>query len=104
MCGDKNYLDAIVISVMSIAAHTNRPINLIFYTMDLSHINSKFNAMNDDCGKYLENILKRKNSLSKVKIIDCSKEFLKKGGLIECVNLKTHFTPYTMLCRINIYT
>ena len=97
MCGDKNYLDAIVISVMSIAAHTKRPINLILYTMDLSHINSRFKAMNENCGKYLENILKSKNTLSKVKIIDCTKEFLQKGGLIDSVNLKTHFTPYTML-------
>ena len=97
MCGNKNYLDGLTISVLSMIKHTTRPINLIFFTMDLSYIKPQFLPMNKECGEYVENILKSKNKNSKFQIIDCTENFTKKGSLIESVNLKNKFTPYAML-------
>lgn len=93
--GNYKVFDGLLISVLSMVKHTKEPINIIFLTMDLSEVDPKFLPINEEHSKYINKILKDVNKESCFTIIDVTQIF--KDNLINSVNLKNHFTPYSML-------
>ncbi|MCI6542569.1 MAG: hypothetical protein MR423_02070 [Firmicutes bacterium] len=93
--GNNKVFNGMMITLLSIVKHTKCPINAYCFTMDLTEINENFIPISNEQAKYLEEILKQTNSDSKLTLFDLSKMFRKE--MIDSVNIKSHFTPYSML-------
>ncbi len=93
--GNYKIWDGLVISILSMVKHTKQPLNIYFFTMDLTDINAKFLPLNKNHEDYINKILKEVNNESQFTIIDVGDMF--RENLINSINLKNHFTPYAML-------
>ena len=95
MCGNSYVFKGWLLTTLSMVKHTKAPINMYFFTMDLTDVEKKFTPINQEQVDYIEKILKDTNSESRVFLFDLTKIF--KEEMIDSVNLKNHFTPYSML-------
>ena len=93
--GNEKVADGLLITVLSIIKHTNEPINMVCFTMDLTDIDTRFTPISSKFAEYVDKILKEKNPESEFTLMDLTSLFKKE--LINSVNLGTGFTPYTML-------
>ena len=93
--GNFKVFDGIVIGALSIVKHTEEPINMICFTMDLQELDSRWKPITKEMGKYVEKILKNKNKESKFTLVDMTEIYKKE--LANSANANTHFTPYTLL-------
>ena len=93
--GNDKVFDGLLISLLSITKHTKEPLSVYVLTMDLTDISEKCRIITQDQASYLETMIQETNKESKIKLIDTRELFLKELG--NSKNLKTHFTPYTML-------
>lgn len=93
--GNKKVTDGLMITVLSLIKHTDKPINMICFTMDLTDIDKRFKPISSDFAELVNKILQEKNKESKFTLIDMGEHFKKE--LISSPNLKTWFTPYAML-------
>lgn len=89
-CGDKNTIDGLIISLLSIVKHVKKELRIYILTMKFNNHEALSNKEKD----ILENIIKSVNKNSFVKLIDCKKEY---ESLIPVANIDTRFTPYCML-------
>lgn len=94
-CGNKYVFTGLTLSTPSILKHTTEPISMHIFTMDLTDIDKKFQPISEEQAKFIEELLKEVNSESEVKIYDVGNLF--REQMIDSVNLKNHFTPYSML-------
>lgn len=93
--GNNKVFDGMLITLLSLTKHTKTPVNAFCLTMDLQDVNPKFIAISKKQADFLEKILKEGNSESKLTLIDLSDMF--RNEMLDSVNLKSHFTPYTLL-------
>ena len=93
--GNTKVFDGMTITLLSMVKHTKCPINAFCLTMDLSDIDERFVPITENQRSFLEKILKETNENSSLTLIDLSDLFRKE--MINSVNLKNHFTPYSML-------
>lgn len=93
--GNNKVFDGMLITLLSLTKHAKSPVNAFCLTMDLQDVNPKFIAISKKQADFLEKILKEGNSESKLTLIDLSDMF--RNEMLDSVNLKSHFTPYTLL-------
>lgn len=89
-CGDKNTIDGLIISLLSITKHVQDELYIYILTMEFNN----HKALGEKERIILENIVKSKNKKSFVKIIDAKKEY---ESCVPSANIDTRFTPYCML-------
>lgn len=94
-CGNKYVFKGWTLSTLSILKHTTEPISMYLFTMDLTDIDKKFEPISKEQACFVEGLLKSVNDESKVILIDVGQLF--REQMIDSVNLKSHFTPYSML-------
>ena len=93
-CGDKNILDGLTISVLSLLKNTSGPLRVYVLTMIFSLPGKKYQPIMQSDVEFLSAKLKEKNHESFVKVIDVT-EFYKKEPAT--ANRRSYFTPYCML-------
>lgn len=94
-CGNRKMFDGLVISLLSIAKHTKEDLTVYLMTMDLTDKNKKFNPIEEDDRRIIEEMLQEKNKNNKVILMDVTKiynEYMKKNA-----NKYTHYTPYIFI-------
>ena len=89
-CGDRNILDGLIISTLSLAKHTSRPLKIFVLTMRLKG----FKEVPASAIESLDKILKAKDERHSIKLIDATDAF---NSDMPRANLKTFFTPYCLL-------
>ena len=95
MCGNSFIFRGCMITTLSMVKHTKEPINMFWFTMDLTEKESRFTPLTQEHANYIEKILKDANPESKVTLLDLSDIFKKE--MMDSVNINSHFTPYSML-------
>ena len=93
-CGDKNILDGLIISVLSILKNTKDELNIYVLTMRYQDEKEKYKPLTNKDVKKLDIKIKSKNKNSFIKIIDITKEV---NDYLPTANIDTFFTPYCML-------
>mgnify|MGYP000431158760 FL=1 len=93
-CGDKNIIDGLIISILSLLKNTNEILNIYVLTASIKLEEKEYKAIASEEINILDKILKEKNSNNFVKVIDITKKFAKEVPL---KNIKTRFTPCCML-------
>ncbi|MFA6843954.1 MAG: glycosyltransferase [Bacilli bacterium] len=93
--GNTKVFDGMIITLLSMTKHTSKPINAYCLTMDLREVDDKYLPINENQVKVLSDILKSKNEKSNLILIDLTKIF--KQEMDMSVNMRTQFTPYSML-------
>lgn len=92
---NKKVFNQVIISSVSIANHASEPVHFYLLTMDLSEKNKLYVPVEEKERKYLEDILKKKNSQNEVTIIDCLEAY--KSFPFNDINNMNLFTPYANL-------
>lgn len=95
ICGNEKVFDGMLIACLSLVRHTTQPIDFYILTMDLTQLNSDFKPINSSQKDVLEQVLKSKNNLSQVHLIDATQLYLEKMGTSP--NNQTSYTPYSFL-------
>ncbi len=95
-CGDKNILDGITISVLSLIKNCKKDeaLNVYVLTMDYANKKKRYYAITEKDIAPLTTELKKANSKNTLKIIDVGEQFKKDPAT---ANMRTYFTPYCML-------
>ena len=93
--GNDKVFDGLMISLLSASKNTKDTIRAYVLTMDLSDVNEKYQPLNEQHRKYLEDMLKEKNPDSTVTLIDITDIY--KSSMLNSKNLKNHFTPFAQL-------
>lgn len=93
--GNGGAFDGILISSMSLARATKKPLNIIILTMDFSQENEAFTPITEKQRLFIDSVCKESNPLSKVSVIDVSE--LYRRNLINSPNAKSKYTPYALL-------
>ena len=89
-CGDSNIVDGLIISILSLIKHESGDLNIYVFSMDYEDKKS----VSEKSIKKLDELVKKTNKNSFVKLIDVKKYFLEE---IPLRNIDTLFTPYCML-------
>lgn len=95
LSGNEKVFDGALSLLISIANKTTETINCYIFTMDISDINPKYTAINDNQILFLNEVLKNKNSKNNVKKIDLTEIYLKEFA--NSKNANAYCTPYTLL-------
>ena len=93
--GNDKVFDGLMISLLSASKNTKDTIRAYVLTMDLSDVNEKYQPLNEQHRKYLEDMLKEQNPDSTVTLIDITDIY--KSSMLNSKNLKNHFTPFAQL-------
>lgn len=93
-CGDRNVIDGLTISVLSLAKNTESPLNVYVLTMDYELPKKKYYRIKATDLVRLEAEIRKKNSKSKITVLDVGEIFRKNPTT---ANRRTYFTPYCML-------
>ncbi len=93
--GNDKVFDGLMISLLSASKNTKETIRAYVLTMDLSDVDAKYQPLNEQHRKYLEDMLKEQNSESTVTLIDITDIY--KSSMLNSKNLKNHFTPFAQL-------
>lgn len=89
-CGDKNVLNGLIISTLSLAKQSSEPLNIFVFTMKMRGYKDIPQRSIDELGK----ILKQKNPKNKIQLIDITDEFESDKP---SANVKNLFSPYCLL-------
>ena len=93
--GNEKVFGGMTITLLSMVKHTKCPINAYLLTMKLDEIDKRFVPISEKQRKSLEKILTEVNPKSSLKLIDLTDLFKEK--MIDSVNIRSKFTPYSML-------
>ncbi len=94
-CGNNRIFGGIFMSVLSIAKHTEHPLEILLLTMDVSYKNPTWIPFSEEQRALLERTLKEKNEDSIVRLIDVTElqhQYFDKGK-----NNKNSYTPYASI-------
>ncbi len=89
-CGDKNVLNGLIISTLSLAKQSSQPLNIIVFTMRMRGYREIPQRSIDE----LDKLLKTKNPKNQIKLIDVTDEFESDKP---SANVKNLFSPYCLL-------
>ena len=93
-CGDSGVIDGIMISVLSLAEHTDEALKVFVLTMDYEMLGKKYRGIRDSDLAGLLAEIRKKNARSEIRILDVGEVF--KAEPVTA-NKRTYFTPYCML-------
>ena len=93
--GNVKVFDGLLISLLSMTKHTKEELNVYLLTMDLKEMNPDYLPINDKQVEFLQNLIQKVNSKSKITKLDVTKEYHKQFD--STVNKNTRCTPYTLL-------
>ncbi len=93
-CGDSNFEDGLIISILSILKHEKSTLNIYVLTMAYETHDKKYLPVSSTTIKKLDKLVKKTNPKSFVKVIDIT-DIYHKYEL--SANAETRFTPYCML-------
>ncbi len=95
LCGNKKVFDGALSELISITNKTKETITCYIFTMDVSRIKPEYKAIEDKQIKFLEEVVKIKNSKNKIIKIDVTDIYEKEFA--NCANETAYCTPYTLL-------
>lgn len=93
-CGDKNILDGLIISVLSIVKNTKENVHFYVLTMSYKGKEKSYKPLSKKDINYLDKVVKKYNKNNFIKLIDVTDIVKDKLPL---ANIDTRFTPYCML-------
>lgn len=93
--GNKAVFDGLLLSALSAAAHTNRPLDVHVLTMDLRKQKASYLPFSQNQMCILERALRRKNADSRVTCYDLTELYLHSANRNK--NAKNKYTPYAQL-------
>lgn len=89
-CGDKGIARGVLVSILSLIKNNSEPLNI--YIMTINYKDTV--AFTEKSAKFLDGLVKKKNSKSFVKLIDATDVFVKN---LPKKNMGSYFTPCSML-------
>ena len=95
-CGNDKVFDGMVIVVLSILKYYKGPLNIHILTMDLTNIEKRFQAINEEHRELLDSIVHSTNKESSVTLHDLTDIFNNEMNSNN-INIDTHYTPYIFL-------
>ncbi|MBP3634667.1 MAG: hypothetical protein J6J43_08865 [Oscillospiraceae bacterium] len=93
-CGDKNILDGVLISVLSLMEHVHEPLHIHLLTAAIETQEKNFEPLPDTFVSFLNRLLKNHHEGSCAKLFDVTELFREDPPT---ANLLTRFTPCCML-------
>lgn len=93
--GNKRVFPGLLLSVLSLAKFTDRPLHVYALTMDLHEVDPSFIPFSEEQIAVLDAVLKEKNPESAAIRIDVSDKF--RAELADGKNTENFYTPYTLL-------
>ena len=94
-CGNAKVFDGLMISLLSIARHTDDKLNVYCLTMDLRELGENNIPISKEQVEFIESKLREVNSESVIHLIDVKDKYME--AMASGKNAKTRFTPYSML-------
>lgn len=94
-CGNKKIFPGLLLSALSLAKYTDRPLRVIVLSMDLHELNAAYLPFSENQMRVLDEALKEKNPESRAELIDLTD--LYKETLAEGKNARNLYTPYAQL-------
>lgn len=94
-CGNKKIFPGLLLSALSLAKYTDRPLRVIVLSMDLHELNPAYLPFSENQMRVLDEVLKEKNPESRAELIDLTD--LYKETLAEGKNARNLYTPYAQL-------
>ena len=95
LCGNEKVFDGALTELISITNKTKETVNCYIFTMDLTRIKPEYTSIKDEQIKFLDKVIKTKNSENSVIKIDVTDLYEKEFG--KCKNESAYCTPYTLL-------
>lgn len=93
-CGDKNIADGLIMSSLSLAAHSDEPLDIFILTAELDTPTRHCEALSDDFAEFLDAHIRSCDPRSSVRLFDITELF---NAALPAANLETRFTPCCML-------
>lgn len=93
--GNKRIFHGLLLSVLSLAKFTERPLHVYVLSMDMHELDPSFIPFSEKQIGILDGVLKEKNAESRAELIDVTEVF--RAELAKGKNMKNHYTPYTLL-------
>ena len=93
--GNKAVFDGLLLSALSAAAHTDRPLDVHVLTMDLRKQKASYLPFSENQMRVLETALRRKNADSRVTLYDLTDLYLQTADRNK--NRRNKYTPYAQL-------
>ena len=93
--GNSKVFDGILLCVLSMTKHTQKPLNIFVMTTDLQELNKNYTPINEEQIMILNNVVKNTNSKSKVNLITLNSEF--KNWITNSKNKLSVYTPFAFL-------
>lgn len=93
--GNYKVFDGILLCLMSMTKHCDKPLNVFILTADVSELNKDYIPLNSKQIETLENILKNKNLESKVTLIKLGEDF--NNWINSSTNKLNSYTPFAFL-------
>lgn len=96
-CGNKGVFDGILTCSLSVLkrTETDEPFCFFVFTMDLSHLNSKYVCIDDRQIAFLNEVVKGYNPQNRVQKIDVTELYMKQFD--GCPNEGAYCSPYTLI-------
>ena len=94
-CGNKKIFPGLLLSVLSLAKYTDRPLRVLVLSMDLHELNAAYLPFSENQMRVLDEVLKEKNPESRAELVDLTD--LYKETLAEGKNARNLYTPYAQL-------
>lgn len=94
-CGNKKIFPGLLLSALSLAKYTDRPLRVIVLSMDLHELNAAYLPFSENQMRVLDEALKEKNPESRAELVDLTD--LYKETLAEGKNARNLYTPYAQL-------
>ncbi len=95
MCGNSAVADGLMISLLSITEHTDRAVNLILATMDMTGLDERYTPISDGQRAVAERILMSANSESRATLLDMTDKY--RAHMLGGKNEDQRYTPYAMI-------
>ncbi len=94
-CANTKVFKGLMMSMVSAAENSSEPIRVTILTGDFTELNPAFLPVSEEERALLDRVLKTKNSANSVRLLDGAG--LLKEALSTSKNMRTNYTPYTML-------
>ena len=95
LCGNERVFDGALTQLISMTNRTQETIRCYIFTMDLTRMKPEYKSISDSQVKFLEKVIKEKNSDNEVIKVDVTDLYEKEFK--NCANEGAYCTPYTLL-------
>ena len=95
LCGNEKVFDGALTQLISMTNRTQETIRCYIFTMNLTRMKPEYKSISDSQVKFLEKVIKEKNSDNEVIKVDVTDLYEKEFK--NCANEGAYCTPYTLL-------